>query len=173
MDDSKIELIAMSGDEADRIAAGTPGERDNWAEGFPRQDDRDVAAVLAAAAVLADADADGAGVGDGDGPGPFGSYRLVSPAGGQTIGTAGFYGPPDESGQVIIGYGMVSREWGNGYGTEAVACLIEICRRDGGVTAILADTELDNVASQRVLEKNGFARVHTTDESHFFKLDLQ
>jgi RimJ/RimL family protein N-acetyltransferase len=162
MGDSKIELIAISGGEADRLAAGTPGEHDNWAEGFPRKDDRDVAAVLAAMSVLA----------DGADPDPFGSYRLVALAHGQTIGTAGFYGPPDESGQVIIGYGMVDRERGNGYGTEAVACLIEICRRAGGVSAILADTELDNVASQRVLEKNGFARVRTTDESHFFMLDL-
>jgi RimJ/RimL family protein N-acetyltransferase len=67
---------------------------------------------------------------------------------------------------------MVDQEWGNGYGTAAVARLIEICRRHGEVSAILADTELDNVASQRVLLKNGFARVRTTDESHFFKLDL-
>jgi len=40
---------------------------------------------------------------------------------GLTIGTAGFYGPLDASGEVTIGYGMVEPEWGKGYGTEAVA----------------------------------------------------
>jgi RimJ/RimL family protein N-acetyltransferase len=157
MDDSTIELIAMSGDEAARVVAGTPGDGDNWAEGFPRQDDRDGAAGLAS------------GVTD---PAPFGCYRIVSPVSGQTIGTAGFYGPPDESGQVTIGYGLVDQEWGNGYGTEAVAGLIGICERHGEITAILADTDLDNIASQRVLEKNGFDRVRATEEYCYFMLKL-
>jgi RimJ/RimL family protein N-acetyltransferase len=156
-----IELAAISADEAARMAAGTPGEHDNWAEGFPRQDDRDVAAILAA----------------NPDPGPFGSYRIVLPASGQpasgpAIGTAGFFGPPDESGQVTIGYGLVDQEWGKGYGTEAVTGLIEICRQHEKVSAILADTDLDNVASQRVLEKNGFALVRTTEDKCFFELDL-
>jgi RimJ/RimL family protein N-acetyltransferase len=157
MDDSQIELIAMSGDEAARVVAGAPGDTDNWAAGFPRQDDRDGSAALAAAA------AD---------PGPYGNYRIVVRAHGQTIGTAGFYGPPDEAGQVTIGYGLVDQEWGNGYGTEAVAGLIEICRRNRGVSTIVADTDLDNIASRRVLEKNGFGHVRTTAESCYFELKL-
>ena len=157
MGDSTIELIAMSGDEAARVVAGTPADGDNWAEGFPREDDRDGAAGLASA------------VSD---PAPFGCYRIVAPVSGQTIGTAGFYGPPDESGQVTIGYGLVDQEWGNGYGTHAVTGLIEICRGNGAVTAIVADTDLDNIASQRVLEKNGFERVRTTEEYCYFKLKL-
>ncbi|HEY1626029.1 MAG TPA: GNAT family N-acetyltransferase [Streptosporangiaceae bacterium] len=150
-----IELVAISGDEAARMAAGAPAEQDNWARGFPREDDRDVAAVVAAS---------------GGKSGVFGSYSIVVT--GQTIGTAGFYGPPDESGQVTIGYGMIEPEWGKGYGTEAVAALIEICRRDGDVGMILADTDLDNLPSQRVLEKNGFERVRTTGASRYFELRL-
>ena len=50
--------------------------------------------------------------------------------------------------------------------------LIEICRQHEKVSAILADTDLDNVASQRVLEKNGFALVRTTEDKCFFELDL-
>jgi RimJ/RimL family protein N-acetyltransferase len=150
-----IELVAISADEAARMAAGAPGEQDNWARGFPRQDDRDVAAVVAAG---------------GGKSGVFGSYSIV--VAGRTIGTAGFYRPPDESGQVTIGYGMIEPEWGNGYGTEAVASLIEICRRDGGVGLVLADTDLDNLPSQRVLEKNGFERVRTTGTSRYFELSL-
>jgi RimJ/RimL family protein N-acetyltransferase len=91
---------------------------------------------------------------------------------GQTIGTAGFYGPPGEDGQVTIGYGLVGHEWGNGYGTEAVASLIEVCRSTGGASTIVADTDLDNIASRRVLEKNGFEQVRTTGESCYFELKL-
>jgi RimJ/RimL family protein N-acetyltransferase len=93
-------------------------------------------------------------------------------AGGRTVGTAGFHGPPDASGQVTIGYGMVESAWGRGYGTEAVAGLVEICRRHGGITAVNADTDLDNIASQRVLEKNGFERVRVTEDAYYFLLVL-
>ena len=92
---------------------------------------------------------------------------------GRIIGTAGFFGPPDEAGEVTIGYGMVEPEWGQGYGTAAVAQLIEICRAHGGLSAINADTDLDNIGSQRVLEKNGFERVRSTETQHYFRLSLK
>ena len=152
-----IDLLLMTLEEATRIAAGTPDDQDFWAEGFPREDD----SLPASGLVNAPED-----------PGAFSSYRIVPTSDGYTVGTAGFYGPPDESGQVTIGYGMVEQARGKGYGTEAVAGLIAVCRSHGGVTAINADTELDNTASQRVLEKNGFQRVRTTEEECFYLLVL-
>lgn len=151
-----IDLRALGQDEAARIAAGKPGEQDAWAEGFPREDDAGPAGGVAAAP------AD---------PAPFGVYALVPRGHGRLIGTAGFFGPPDEAGEVTIGYGMVEPEWGQGYGTQAVAGLLEVARAHG-VTAVNADTDLDNVASQRVLEKNGFTRVRSTATQHFFVLRL-
>ena len=72
---------------------------------------------------------------------------------------------------MTIGYGMVGAERGQGYGTQAVAGLVEICRHHGGVTAIDAETDLDNIGSQRVLEKNGFERLRATEESCFYVLE--
>jgi RimJ/RimL family protein N-acetyltransferase len=152
-----LALVPMTKDQAVRIAAGAPGPEDRWAEGFPREDDAGPASSVAGAS--------------GD-PGPFGTYLLVPRAHGRLIGTAGFYGPPDEAGEVTIGYGMVEPEWGRGYGTQAVAGLIAISRMHGGVTTINADTDLDNIGSQRVLEKNGFERVRTTESLHFYVLRL-
>ena len=152
-----IDLLPLTKDEAAMIAARKPGDGERWAEGFPREDDAQPCTGLAASA---------------EDPGAFGVYRIVSLTHGLTIGTAGFYGPPDASGEVTIGYGMVEPEWGNGYGTEAVAGLIEVCRAHGGVTAINADTDLDNIGSQRVLERNGFQRVRTTQELCYFALRL-
>ena len=152
-----LDLILMTRNQAMRIAAGTPGPEDLWAEGFPREDDTMPASMLAEAS---------------EDPGPFGSYVLVPRVHGQLIGTAGFFGPPDEAGEVTIGYGMVEPEWGQGYGTKAVAKLAAVCRAHGGITAINADTDLDNIGSQRVLEKNGFEHVRTTETQHFYVLRL-
>jgi RimJ/RimL family protein N-acetyltransferase len=152
-----IDLLPLTKDEAAMVAAGKPGDGEQWAEGFPREDDSEPAAGLAHAA---------------QDPGPFGVYRIVPLAHGLTIGTAGFHGPPDAFGEVTIGYGMVEPERGKGYGTEAVAGLIEVCRAHGGVTAVNADTELENIGSQRVLEKNGFQRTHTEQGFCYFVLRL-
>jgi len=157
-DTARLDLKQVNRQEAARIAAGRPGPEDQWAEGFPREDDSDPAAGLAAAT---------------QDPAPFGVYALVPRGHGRIIGTAGFFGPPDDAGEVTIGYGMVEPEWGQGYGTAAVAQLIEICRAHGGLTAINADTDLDNIGSQRVLEKNGFKRVRSTEAQHYYRLSLK
>lgn len=157
-DSTRLDLKQVSRQEAARIAAGQPGPEDQWAEGFPREDDCDPAAGLAAAA---------------QDPAPFGIYALVPRSHGRIIGTAGFFGPPDAAGEVTIGYGMVEPEWGRGYGTAAVAQLIGICLAHGGVSAVNADTDPDNIGSQRVLEKNGFELVRTTETQRFFRLVLK
>ena len=151
-----IDLRPIGVEEAARIAAGTPGPDDHWAEGFPREDDAGPAKGIAAA---------------GTDPGPFGVYALVPRAHSRVIGTAGFFGPPDAAGEVTIGYGMVEPEWGQGYGTQAVAALVAISR-EHGVTAVNADTDLDNIGSQRVLEKNGFEKIRTSDSLHYYVLRL-
>ena len=156
-DTATIDLIPLTRDQAGRIARGEPGPQDRWAEGFPREDDAGPASRLAEASVDLI---------------PFGSYLLVPRAHGRGIGTAGFYGPPNAAGDVTIGYGMVEPEWGRGYGTQAVARLVEVCREHGGVQAVNADTDLDNIGSQRVLEKNGFELVRTTEKLRYYLLRL-
>lgn len=43
-----------------------------------------------------------------------------------------------------------------------------VCRAHGNVTVINADTNLDNIGSQRVLEKNGFHKVRSSDTLHYY-----
>jgi RimJ/RimL family protein N-acetyltransferase len=156
-DSNGVDLLLLSKQEARRIAARAPSAEDRWAEGFPREEDRGPAARVAAATTD---------------PGAFGVYKLVARTHGRVIGTAGFFGPPDTSGEVTIGYGMVEPEWGRGYGTEAVAGLVAICRTHGGVTVINADTNLDNVGSQRVLEKNGFQELRSSGTLRYYAMRL-
>jgi len=62
-------------------------------------------------------------------------------------------------GEIHIGYGVAPARQGRGTATRAVAELLTWARQDARVSHILADTALDNVASQRVLERNGFVRI--------------
>jgi GNAT superfamily N-acetyltransferase len=104
--------------------------------------------------------------------GPFTCYRIDCRADNTAIGTIGFHGPPDARQQVTIGYGLVPHSWGNGYATEAVHALIEYCRAHPDVRSIAADTDHDNVASQRVLAKSGFRLVRRDRDLIYYELEL-
>jgi RimJ/RimL family protein N-acetyltransferase len=93
-------------------------------------------------------------------------------ASGNAIGSIGFYGPPDEAGQVTIGYGLVEQYRGRGLGTEALEALVAYCRTRPEVRTILADTDVENKVSQRVLEKSGFTFIRANNELCFYQLAL-
>ena len=59
-------------------------------------------------------------------------------------------------GMVEIGYGILEEYQGFGYATEAVDAAVRWAMEQPGVTRVEAETEPDNKASQRVLEKCGF-----------------
>jgi RimJ/RimL family protein N-acetyltransferase len=126
-----------------------------WHEQFPREDDRDGANGWLRR------------------PDPvFGNFLIVERASGQAVGTIGFFGPPDETGTVMVGYGLVEPARGHGYATEALRALVDYAARQPAARRAVADTEKDNVSSQRVLEKAGFTRTHETDEGISFARDL-
>ena len=55
-----------------------------------------------------------------------------------------------------IGYGILEEYQGQGYATEAVKAALRWAFQNPNVTAIEAETDADNAASKRVLEKCGF-----------------
>ena len=74
---------------------------------------------------------------------------------GAHIGNLSFKGVP-ENGVVELGYG-ISEEYRNlGYATEAVETILAWAFDQPGVNNVAAETETDNAASRRVLEKCGF-----------------
>lgn len=160
----RLRLHPLTAEEGRRIVEAEPDASDRWAEDFPMQDDRDgVGGFLKAVAAGAD-------------PGPFCCYRVdaaeTEAAAGAAIGTIGFFGPPDEDGHVMFGYGLVPAARGAGYATEAVVRLVEFCRGNEQVRGMLADTLKDNIPSQRVLEKAGFEFVREDDELYYYQLDV-
>ena len=166
---SRLVLHPMTLAEATRIANGAADATNRWADGFPGEGDRDATRMIVKAAeALAEAHTP---VG-ADTHVPFSSYRIDCRADRTAIGTIGFHGPPDRQGQVTIGYGLVPHSWGNGYATEAVFALIEVCRAHPDVRTLAADTTHSNVASQRVLVKTGFRLVRQDLELLYYEREL-
>ena len=98
---------------------------------------------------------------------PFGYYQIRLHSDGLAVGGVGFKGPPD--GDVVeIGYGLAPCARGHGYAAEALGSLVQIAV-DLGVTTIRADTDLDNVASQRTLEHAGFHQVDADSELYHYE----
>lgn len=99
---------------------------------------------------------------DGPNPAPlphiWGPWQIQVGDDGLVIGGAGFKGPPDQRGDVEIGYGLVTSARGQGYATEAVQALVELVAHHE-VSAVSAETAVDNLASQRVLLRCGFTTV--------------
>ena len=73
------------------------------------------------------------------------------------VGDIGFHGPPGDQTpyRVEIGYGVVPAWRGRGVASQACALIVEQAWTLGA-EVIVADTEPDNLASQRVLLRNGF-----------------
>lgn len=71
------------------------------------------------------------------------------------IGTLSFKGPVKDN-VVEIGYGILSDQEGKGYTTEAVQAMTQWAFGNADVVFIEAETEPENRASQRILEKCGF-----------------
>lgn len=74
------------------------------------------------------------------------------------VGSADFKDIPDGNGEVEIGYGLGSSFEHSGYMTEAVRAMCGWALEQNGVSAVIAETEAENFASQRVLTRCGFER---------------
>lgn len=79
------------------------------------------------------------------------------------VGDLGFKGPVKNH-SVEIGYGVLSRQENNGYASEALQAMTQWAFGQKNVVFIEAGTAPDNEASQRVLEKCGFAPDGTMGE---------
>ncbi|MGN6607123.1 MAG: GNAT family N-acetyltransferase [Jatrophihabitans sp.] len=145
--------------EGERIVARRPAPTDVWADDFPFEGDvHGVGAFLRATALLGEQR-------------PFGFYRITRAADGRAIGGIGFKGRPVD-GVVEVGYGLAPSARGSGYAAEALRAVVELAGRHG-VRRVVADTEPDNLASQRTLEHAGFTRAgHTADGLSLFVCDL-
>jgi RimJ/RimL family protein N-acetyltransferase len=88
------------------------------------------------------------------------TWLIVGREGRMAVGEAGLKGPPAARHSVEIGYGMNGGFCGKGYMTEAVGALtlFALTQEQYKVEKVTALTLPGNIASHRVLEKNGYTR---------------
>ena len=72
------------------------------------------------------------------------------------VGSADFKHIPNENGEVEIGYGLGKEFEHNGYMTEAVQAMCKWALKQENVSHIIAETDIDGFASQRILQRCGF-----------------
>lgn len=91
----------------------------------------------------------------------LGWYAIREEAGLPSVlcGSIGFKGAPDEHGMVEIGYSVLPAYRGQGLASEMVRGLLDWALRQEAVRLIEAETTPGNLASRRVLERNGFRPV--------------
>jgi RimJ/RimL family protein N-acetyltransferase len=143
-------LRALTRSDAEAIVAGDRTGR-TWASDYPTPGDEFIAkgALEGVVAFVTPSM-------------PWGLYAIVERRGGRIVGGIGFKASPNERGEVEIGYGVCTSCQGRGVATDAVRAMCDLARP--GATAVLAETDLENVASQRVLTKAGFQVYDGTDD---------
>ena len=90
------------------------------------------------------------------------SVRLANSA--RLIGS---FGVMNEDGKVQFGYIYSPTQWGKGYATEVCRAMMNTLRRQPGVYRIQTFTDVDNLASARVLIKSGL--VEEGRLSHWYR----
>lgn len=89
------------------------------------------------------------------------------------IGSAGFNGYPDQDGNLLIGYTILSFYEGQGYATEAVGGLLKWAFQHPQVMDVAAETFPDHKASIRVMEKNNMVFLGTGSEEGTVKYGIR
>ena len=85
----------------------------------------------------------------------YGRYAVVEKETGRVVGSCGF-GEPSGPAGVDFGYVFARAAWGRGYATEAGRACLRYGFEQVGFEEVVADTDVENHASRRVLEKLGF-----------------
>lgn len=71
-------------------------------------------------------------------------------------GIAEMYGFRDEIHKISVGYRLLERFWGQGIASRALKLMINYLYNETDIEIITASTMIENIASARVLGKNGF-----------------
>ncbi len=72
---------------------------------------------------------------------------------GAWIGRCSLRRQPD--GEVLMGYRLLREHWGRGYASEAVRLMLDLAFKIHNLTYVASKVARENIASQRVIEKNG------------------
>jgi len=98
--------------------------------------------------------------------GPEEKWFLIEKKDGAKVG---FIGTFTEGGSLEVGYALVSSERGRRYGTEALMIMVDYLFLSKELVRIQAGTNVENKASQKVLERTGFQKEGTMRKAIFVR----
>jgi ribosomal-protein-alanine N-acetyltransferase len=87
-------------------------------------------------------------------------FKLLRRSDGGFLGRAGF-SRLAETGEFELGYSILRSEWGKGYASEIASALALLFFTLGKADHFVAFAHVENIASQKVLEKAGMRLVRT------------
>jgi [ribosomal protein S5]-alanine N-acetyltransferase len=99
-------------------------------------------------------------------------WTAISKTENKMVGDLCIVGEPNEKGEIEIGYGTYEEFQNLGFMTELVSGIIKWAKNQPKIKSIIASTDEMNVASFRVLEKNQFKKVGTTETLIKWKLAI-
>lgn len=100
------------------------------------------------------------------------AFAMVNRGNQQVMGAVGIFFNPKHR-RAGLGYWIGKQFWGQGYMTEAVARVIKFGFEERNMHRIFAECYPHNVASARVMEKNGMKRDGTLREHFYHELRQQ
>ena len=86
------------------------------------------------------------------------------------VGDLCFKGIDTSIGEVELIYGMYPQFRHQGYMTEAVSLLCQWAFEQGGINTVVAETQNANIASQKILIKNGFKAFTELNNTTWWRL---
>ncbi|HYX08938.1 MAG TPA: GNAT family N-acetyltransferase [Bacteroidales bacterium] len=89
------------------------------------------------------------------------------------IGSICMHGIPDKKGQVEIGYSTGPEFRNQGFMTETLKVFIDWTGKRRDIRAIVAETDVDNCASMKVLEKCGFVITEEVEGKVYWRLPVK
>ena len=98
-------------------------------------------------------------------PNPDTLFRCID-VDGVLVGSVTSWVATEGSPRRLLGYVLLKQAWGKGYATEAVRRFLALMPH----RPLFADVAPHNVASRRVLEKNGFRLVSEDADAVWFEL---
>jgi RimJ/RimL family protein N-acetyltransferase len=101
----------------------------------------------------------------------FSRWKVMEKTSGEIVGSCGFARPYDTV-EIELGYLFAQKSWGRGYATEIAGATLRYGFENLRFREIIAMTDLENIASQRVLEKLGFIKRRVETHAHEATLGL-
>jgi len=86
----------------------------------------------------------------------FGTYKVFEVTSKEMLGLAKLEIKEGKRNEAELGYLLQPEFWGKGFGNEIAEVLLEVAKSDPELTRVFANTDPQNIASRKILLKNGF-----------------